>query len=355
MSSRNERFYFRTALPGDSPHLLKLYESEGFTGNISVLFTRRPDPYQSLMGEGENAVIPVVIDRDADLVCGMGASIIHKVNLNGETRTAGYLTGLKSLPEYRKRVPFGTAVYSYLHELTKEKVDFYYTTILKDNAAAQKMLEKKRRNMPEYRFAGEYTVYCFRAGHLQQDKALKGYKFRKSNVAEIQAAFDKASLSFNLSPASTNWPGLADNDCYVMQDNDGRTVAACAVWNQQSYKQYVITRYGGIYRFLRNMPLKLFGFPNLPKENRPVNCASITMLSVNGNDIRLASYFLEIVARAAKSYDFLMLGLHENHPLNAAVSKIRSIKYQSRVYTVHWGENSLVPDERPFNLEVGLL
>jgi hypothetical protein len=355
MSSRNERFYFRPAGPQDSRDLLKLYESEGFAGNISVLFTRRPDPYQSLMKEGDDAVIPVVLDRDADRVCGMGACIIHKVNLNGVMRRAGYLTGLKSLPEYRKRVPFGTAVYSYLHELTREKVDFYYTTILKDNVAAQKMLEKKRRNMPQYRYAGEYTVYCFRAGTLQRDKGLKGYDFRTSNIAEVQAAAGNASLNFNLSPAGTNWPGLTDNDCYVMRDDDGKTIAACAVWNQQSYKQYVITRYGGIYRFLRSMPLKLFGYPNLPKEKQPVHCASITMLTVSGNDVRLASYFLEQVARAAKTYDFLMLGLHESHPLNASMSKIRSIKYRSRVYTVHWSENSLVPDERPFNIEVGLL
>ncbi len=359
MNYRNERYTFSLAGPEHSHQLLEIYESGEFTGNISVLYTRRPDPFQSLMMEGESALIPIVFDREKNRVCAMGACIIRKVNLNGEIRTAGYLTGLKSLPEYRKRIPHGSEVYRYLYEQTKDKVDIYYTTILQDNVVAQKMLEKKRRNMPEYRYSGRYTVYCISTGPAQRRKErgreYNKYRFLKGNIAEVERFFQNASPRFNLSPVEMNWPGLTDEDCYTLRDSDGRIIAACALWSQQSYKQYLITEYRGIYRYLRKVPLELFGYPNLPKENQPVNYTSVTMLAVSDDDSKIATYFIEKVAEAAKSYDFAMLGLFENHPLTASVAGIRSIKYESRLYTVHWNDDSLIPDDKPVDLEVGLL
>jgi len=358
MSYRNERYIFTFAGPEHSQQLLKIYESGEFSGRISVLFTRRPDPYQSLMMEGENVLIPIVVDREKDIVCAMGACVIRKVNLNGEIKTAGYLTGLKSLPEYRNRIPHGTNVYRHLYEHTKDQVDIYYTTILEDNTAAQRMLEKKRRNMPEYRYRGEYTVYCFKTGvtkKYDKHKEYRDYKFGKSSVSEVVSYFRHTSIRFNLSPADMNWPGLIDEDCYAIRDKEGDIVAACALWNQQKYKQYLITKYGGIYRYLRIMPLYILGYPKLPRVNHLVNYASMTMLAIQDNDNRLAGYFIEKVAEAAKSYDFLMLGLFENHPLNDVMAKIKSIKYGSKLYTVHWNDCPLTPDERPVNLEVGLL
>jgi hypothetical protein len=132
-------------------------------------------------------------------------------------------------------------------------------------------------------------------------------------------------------------------------------VASCAVWNQQSYKQYVITEYRAVYRYLKRLPLKLTGYPNLPRENIPANYGSIALLTVKGNDPVLAEKFIRKVAEKVDNYDFLMLGLFENHPYTGSMDRIKCIKYQSRLYTVHWEDNYLVPDNRPLNLEVGLL
>lgn len=355
MSYRNERYTFEQAGPEHSRYLLKIYESEEFTGNISVLYTRRPDPYLSLLQEGEKTVIPIMLDREKEQVCGMGACVIRKVHLNGRILTAGYLTGMKSLPEYRRRIPHIREVYQYLHDQTKDQVNIYYTTILKDNVTAQKMLEKKRKHMPEYRYQGEYTVYCFSTGAGQYNKDNKGYRFAKCSLAEVESFFQNSAASFNFSPVGMKWHGLTDHDCYCLEDQEGGIVAACALWNQQSYKQYMVTKYQGIYRYLRKIPLKLFGYPNLPLENQPLNYAGITMLAVKDHDRKLAEFFIRKIFTAANSYDFLMLGFFQNHPLSAAIAKIKSIKYSSRLYTVHWNEDLLTPDERPVDLEVGLL
>lgn len=358
MNYRNERYGLSLAGHEHSRQLLNIYESGEFTGDISVVYTRRPDPYRSLMMEGESTLIPIILDREENKVCAMGACVIRKVTLNGEIKTAGYLTGMKSLPEYRKRIPNGAAVYKFLQERTRDKVDIYYTTILKDNTGVQRMLEKKRKNMPEYHYIGEYTVFCLGTGAVQKSKEpteYRGFSLVKSSVKEVEDFFGANSLAFNFSPVGTTWHALEDDDCYALRDTSGRIVAACSLWNRQSCKQYLVTSYRGAYRYLRKLPLRVFGYPNLPRENCTVNHANMTMLTVKDLDCRLARYFIKRIASGATSYDLLTLGLFENHPLITAMDTIKSIKYRSRVYTVRWTDDDPLPDPRPVNLEIGLL
>jgi hypothetical protein len=352
MKCRNDKFEINLAKPEDAAQLLRIYECGDFKGNISVLYTRRPDPFKSLLLEGEKVVVPTVTNKENNVIVGMGVCIIRKAYINGEIKNTGYLTGLKGLPEYRKRVPSISEVYKYLHELTKDDVDIYYTTILKENESVQKMLEKKRKNMPEYKRMGEYTVYCFKTGTSVKEN---GYTLRMGNIRELERQYNGGPGSFNFSPVNVNLHGLTDEDIYILRDHNGEAVASCAVWNQQSYKQYVITEYRAVYRYLKRLPLKLTGYPNLPRENIPANYGSIALLTVKGNDPVLAEKFIRKVAEKVDNYDFLMLGLFENHPYTGSMDRIKCIKYQSRLYTVHWEDNYLVPDNRPLNLEVGLL
>ncbi len=352
MSFRNNRFEFGLASPEDSWQILEIFENIDFKGNISVLFTRRPDPYESLMHDGETAVIPIIREVGSGKICAVGCCIIRKAFINGEVRNTGYLTGLKVLPEYRRKLPNIADVYSFLYEQTEGKVDIYYTTILKENINAQKLLEKRRKNMPQYDYAGEYTVYCFTTGKTVNSNS---YAFKQGGDKALLEFYKKQLPEYNFSPINMDLFGVALEDFYSLSDVNGEIVAACAVWNQQSYKQYIIKGYGGIFRYLKSMPLNWIGYPNLPKEDMPANYASIAMLMVKDNSKELARYFLRKVAQASKKYDFLMLGLFQNHPQNDVFKRIRHIKYQSKLYTVNWSNNIINPDRRPINLEVGLL
>lgn len=352
MRYRNDKFEISLAKPEDAAQLLRIYECDDFNGNISVLFTRRPDPFNSLLNEGEKVVIPTVKDKENGIIVGMGACVIRKAYINGEVKNVGYLTGLKGLPEYRKRVPYIIQVYRFLYELTKDDVDIYFTTILKENTEVQKMLEKKRKNMPEYRSMGEYTVYCFKTGTSLREN---DYTLEMGNISELETQRNGGPASFNFSPVNVRLHGLRDDDIYILRNHYGNVVASCAVWNQQSYKQYVITKYNGIYRYLKRIPLKIIGYPSFPQENVPANYGSISLLTVKDNNPLLAEHFIRRVAEKSLNYEFLVLGLFENHPYISFMDRLKSVKYQSRAYTVHFDDNSLVPDKRPVNLEVGLL
>lgn len=352
MSSPNDTFEIGLAQPSDARQLLELYECGDFEGDVCVLYTRRPDPYRSLMNEGEKAVIPVVRDTRNGVIAGMGACIIRKAYINGEIRSTGYLAGLKELPEYRRRVPAISQTYRYLYDQTKNDVELYYTTILKENTAVQRMLEKKRKSMPEYRRVGEYTVYNFRTGIKT---GTRGWLLEQGTLGDLENSGLWNPSAYNFSPPDTALYGLSDKDVYILKDSSGNTAAACALWDQKSWKQYIVTRYSDKYRWLKKIPLRLFGYPDLPREGIPLNYAAVSLLIIREGDLEAAEQLLRKVAEKAVEYDFLMLGLFENNPLTSAMRRLKSIKYQSILYTVHWDDSGPKADGRPVNLEVGLL
>lgn len=352
MSTRSERYEFSLAGTGDTEALLRVLESADYGGGISVLYTRRPDPIRSLEFEGDAVYIPVMRDMQSGEIVGMGCCVVRKAYINGEIRNVGYLTGLKVLPAYRNRVPHISKVYEFMHEVTKAHVDMYYTTILKDNHDAQRILEKKRRNMPEYRYCGDYTVYCFKTGKRDGNRA---YTLENGYSEELSVFYQEQMSPMNFSAPEIMLQGITDKDICTLRGPDGEILASCSVWNQQSWKQHIVTGYSGIYRYLKNIPLNLIGFPDFPEADIPVNYACITGLCVRGNDMGIARNLIVRVAESRTDVDMLLLGLFENHPLKSVFRHIRHIPYQSRLYTVHWAEDELCLNGMPVNLEVGLL
>lgn len=349
MSSRNSRFTHGLAGPEDREQLLALYEAMEFGGPLSILYARRPDPLASLAREGDSVIFPVVREGAEGPIVGGGCCVIREAWLGGALRRVGYLTGLKILPAYRRRIPGIGAMYRYLYEQCRGQVDYFYTTILTDNTEARRLLEKRRPQMPAYRYEGDYTVYSFKTGGRPNPAV-------KAVGPEAWEAFAREhGPRFNLSlvrePAAD--PGALTR--WLLTDAGGKALAGCLLWNQQAFKQHIPVAYGGPYRLLRHLPLGWAGYPSLPPLGEPMNFSCVTALYAAGDDPAAAAVLLKGVAAEARAYRFLALGLHGEHPLTPALTGIRSIRYQSRLYSVAWEQEALVPDDRPFQLEVALL
>lgn len=352
MSTRSERYAYSLAGPEDSKALLRILECSDFQGGISVLYTRRPDPLDSWGHEGSAVLVPVIRDLVTGEIIAMGCCVVREAYLNGKIANVGYLTGLKVLPAYRNRMPHISKVYEFLREATAHQVDLYYTTILTENQEARRILEKKRARMPEYRWWGDYTVYCFRTGkrHIGEGGTLEtGWS------PEKDAFYKENAGRMNFSSPTLLQPGIGEEDIYTFRDSRGQILGMCAVWNQQSFKQHIVTGYTGIYRLVHRLPMGVFGYPDFPLPATPANHACVTGLYMKGDDPALARDFLRALAGRRTDVDMLLLGLFENHPLRAVFNGLRHIRYTSRVYTVHWAGNEITPDARPFAIEVGLL
>lgn len=348
MLCQNNKIELRLAGPDDRDGIRRVFESGKFDGDLSIQFLRNPDPLTSMAHDGERTVIIVMEYVETGEIAAVAGCVIRREYVRSEIKRIGYLTGLKLLPKYQKKVFCIADGYRFMRELTRDDVDLYYTTILSSNTGAIKLLEKKHKNMPAYLYLGEYTTYCIKAGGASNVR-LTGM------TPEERAHLYKAELpTLDFVPADTALFGLMDNDFYALRDSAGQILAACAIYDQQKDKQYVVSGYGRKYKLMSLIPTRLLGYPSFPKAGSTLNYASVAFLYVKNADPKLGRRFLKAVAARAKRYDLLLLGLFENHPDRALFEKFRHIKFQSRLYEVTWDEPQYSPGH-PIGLEVSLL
>ncbi len=341
MNFPNDKFELVLAEHSDWPYIKSIYNSGEFDGGIAVQYLRDPNPIASFEREGEKAVILMLRDRQADKTAGFGACIIKKVFKDNKIVNMGYLTGLKLLPEYRKKVLFISYAYQKLYEYTKDYVDFYFTTILQENTVVQKMLEKPRKLMPLYEYLGDYRVYFCKSGirsfgsgvnSRRGSKAQDRYIARRCCRNEAEAFFAGQSQIVDLSLESISSYDLK-NAVYYGLYKEGALCACGYVLNQQHYKQYVVKNYSGIYRLISKLPTRLLGYPSFPRINKAANCACAGLWAENDN-AALAHRLWQFMRQDAREFDFIMIGLHESHPLRSYFDKTKHIQYDSRMYIV---------------------
>ena len=345
------RWTVELATPASGPDLAPIYASDdGFEGDIAVRFLRGSDPYASLLAEGDTVVVPVVRDAETGRAVGMGACVIRTAWVNGAPRRVGYLTGLKLIPELRGTIPLIPQVYAFLADHTPA-VDLFVTTILTSNTKARRLLERRHAGMPEYRMVGAYTTHSFRVA----TPAAPGPRVTGGTLSELsRLAESTPSWPANLAPVMPP-TGVTDGDVRILRGRDGGPLAGCVVWDQTAHKQYVIARYGGRYERMSRVPVQWLGYPRLPRVGVPADDAAITMLTAHDDDPDLVLRLLRGVGWLERRRDFLLAGVLEGHPYAAAYARLRSIEYDSILYTVHLRPDSYGLDGRPVALDVGFL
>lgn len=353
MNFQNNRYTLRFADSRDNDGIRSVFESSSFAGGLGVQYLRNPAPYESFEADGAEARILVVIDNATDITCGVGGAVIRMEYLNGVPEKCAYLTGLKIRPDYQRKLPFITKAYSLLHEAVAD-CRVCYTTVLDDNTAAVSLFEKQHRNMPTYRYLGHYTTYCFHGG-----KRL--VRLEQNNTAGFDELMETHFRSMDLTPADYHCAGFGDQTFYCIRENDEIT-ACCFVGNQQTFKQYKMCAYGGIYKFLSKLPTQLIGYPAFPKASSVIDHGVVSYLYVKDCDPKLCRKFLRSVAAEA-GFSLLLWGGFENNPLCTALEQVRAIRYGSRLYEVVWEElqdsreapGTALSAERIIGMEAALL
>lgn len=333
--------------PADATDLAAIYGSDdGFGGDIAVKFTRDPDPYASLLAEGDDVVLPVARDRATGRLVGMGACVIRTAWVNGQPRRVGYLTGLKALPEFRGWVRLIPHMYAFLREHSPD-VECYVTTILGANTMARRLLERERASMPRYRYIADYVTHCFRVTTAVRRSRLDGGTLDDL----VRGGSDGRSNLASVGPP----PGVRDADVRILRDGSGTPLAWCAVVDQRATKQYRIMGYDGAYARLSRLPVHWLGYPRLPRAGTAANHVSLMGLGAVDDDPRLIRSMLRGVGREFRDRDFVMVGAVQPHPVATALAGMRTVTYDSRLYDVAFDERCLQLDDRPIALDVALL
>ena len=343
MNFQNDRYTLRLAEPGDDDGIREIFTAGHFDGGIAVQYLR-PEPLRSFAADGDETRMLIIRDNENGRLCAVGGAVIRREVLHGTPAQTAYLTGLKVHPDYQKQIFFIAKAYQFLGEQLSGCAACY-TTILDDNAPVIKMLEKKRRSMPEYRYLGHYTTYIF-----HQSKAILPLG------TDDRTGFDAVQRDYfsalDLSPAVTDYPGFGAGHFYAYREH-GELLACCFCGDQTALKCYKMAGYGGIYKLLSKLPTRLLGYPAFPCAGQIIRHGVISQLYVKGSDPALCRKFVRSVA-AASGAELLLWGAFETHPLCPALEQMRVIRYGSRLYEVLW--NGAAPQiSRNIGMEAALL
>ncbi len=333
MNFQNNRYTLRFSTPADDAGITEIFTAGSFPGGLSVQYLR-PQPHASFSADGDASRMMVIVDHAQDeRIAAVGGAVVRTEYLAGKPQKTAYLTGLKIHPDYQKQIFFIARAYQFLREHLQDCA-CCYTTILDDNQQVIAMLEKKHRNMPEYRYIGHYMTYCFHGGkHL----------LSLTQEAAPPPAYD-------LTPVK-RYPGSGTGRSYAYREN-GKLRACCYVGDQTAYKQYKIAGYGGIYRLAAHLPTRLLGYPAFPKAGEVIRHGVVSGLWVENDDPALCRAFLRSAAAEA-GFDLLLWGALESHPLTPALMHMRTVHYGSRLYEVIWEGNGVIRE--PVGMEVALL
>lgn len=328
MNFQNDRYTLRFADESDDEGIREIFESGSFPGSIEVKFLRGESPYESFRADGDEAKILIIRDNRENRMAAVGGAVLRREYINGKVERCAYLTGLKVHPDYRGKLPFIVKAYEVLGKELAH-CGFCYTTVLDGNEEAVRMFEKRRRNIPLYRYMGHYTTYCFHGGKRR-------LAIEAGDMRGFDRVMENCFSDMNLVPANYRYAGFGDTKFYCVREQDEIT-ACCFVGDQQRTKQYKMCSYGGIYRVAAKLPTQFFGYPQFPKPDSVIDHGVISYLYVRNNDYRLCRDFLYSVAAEA-GFSLLIWGAFENHPLCGALGRMRTVHYGSRLYEVVWGE-----------------
>ncbi|MDR1206163.1 MAG: hypothetical protein LBL26_11925 [Peptococcaceae bacterium] len=334
---------YRAATPADGPEMLRLMESYPAGGRpagkgIQILYTRRPDAYQSYVTECPGAEIILCAGGGARVLAQI-VCLPRKLYIGGEARTVGYVAGLRKEDGVRisilKMLETGYA---------QTSVKQLFCSILDDHRAAYDLFAKRGWIRP---ICG-YSTYFLHPAALKRPK--HGYRFRRAvsgDTDRLLAFYQTVGSGYSYFPAfvtMNDFPGLTVSDFFLLEDG-GEIAAAGALWDQRAYKQCVALGYYGIYRFAAhcNPLLRLLRYPPLPKTNTAACFAYISFLLDRQDHPDAARVLLGELASAARGYDFLTVGAVKGDALGTWLDAVRSVKIGSRLCLIDYEKTGAAP------------
>ncbi len=338
--------------------LRNLMRTIDMPGHIRVAFTREPCFFDAAGIEGDT--VQTMVGMKDDKIVGLGCRAVRSMWINGEMTDFGYLSSLRSLPEVRKGTALARA-YSFLKTLhDKHWVPGYITTIVEQNKYARTVLTSGKGSLPRYKDWGRITTNVIAVNKRRRKRKSAEYTIKKGNEVPLN---DLVSFFANEGRKKQFFPvlrkgdmdspamnGLDYSDFHIALEND-TIVGACALWNQQTFKQTAITGYSTPFTLVKpviNAYLSISGFSKLPSKGDSINMSYISFICIKDNSTDILRELLESIYRDAqnKKCNFLTIGFHEQDPIKAVVNSYTSVPYYSRLYVVSW------PDDKKQNINI---
>jgi hypothetical protein len=334
------------AIAADSPEILSLLEENALPGDVSLIHTRRPDPYRSFMAEGLGTRLMVCRDTQEGRIAALGAGSVHECLLDHRPEKVAYLFGLRIRREYlaqRVLLSLPGAYRSLVEHFHEQGVRHFLTVILKDNLAAQRLMTRERSHMPRHTCLCPYHTLTFptrrRAPSLPDSCTFRRATPEDRSVIEDFLTAEGGCCEFfpaRIADLFGTHSELSWESFYLLADRRGSILACGAAWDQRSYKQYIIAGYGGKLRWLYRVSplLHFFGYPLLPKPATILRFFILAFWCVKDNRAEYLRWFLDSLACVTRDYPYFVMGVPAAHPLGPALNEWKFLGYDSQIYLV---------------------
>ncbi len=347
------------ASPEDGKEILRILESSAAKGSIELIYTRRPDAYESYIKDTKNA--RVFISHDGKRAIGTCSELVRDVYIGEEICRAAYICGLKKDSEYDGGVGFGAR---FIKDLQQNDIDFYYCSVVAENTEARRMFEKSRRLLSMKPISGYKTYIINPKVKLKAPK--HSFSFRRaterdrSNLLEFLNTEGKRKDMFPVVQSLDDFCNLHISDFYLLLDGEN-IIATAALWKQTEYKQYIVKRYGRLMKLARvfNPVLAALRYIKLPKENEPLDFPMLAFFLCKNDNVENYRIFLnEIKREISRNYGMFVIGLPDSHFAKPIMDKLPSVNFKTEIYEIKfpWSDQTYkTPGSRNVFFECGLL
>lgn len=337
----------------DGKEMLEIIEALPSQGLFELLYTRRPDAYASYQKESDRVEVGVIRDEDGRIAM-QGACVIRDYYLNGKEYSVGYLGGIRKRPDFKGNLNWMKMM---LEAKAHVSCEMFYCSILADNGLVMKFFQRKRKNFPQWEKVCDYTTYVINPRAIagkRWELAESNLTFRRASredLPEIHEFLNREGSKHDFFPRvrqlEQDFHGLRAEDCFLLE-KDHRIIAFTALWNQSSYRQYIVTKYNRPLNYMRrvNKLTQLLGYVPFPKENETLDFLQLALFLVEDDHIGIYKHFLYKIAREIKKQkNMTVIGIPKENPVKREVfDRIRALSFDSTLFFVNFSEEEIFPN-----------
>lgn len=349
-------FKFQLAGETEDGALRAILRRAHMPGNISLAFSREPSFFTAERAGSVSHQTLVYKDQVNGKITGIGGRSIRQLHIDGIKKTVGYLSSLRLLPEVRSSMTLVRG-YKFLRSLHGDgEVPYYFTTILDENRHAKFILESGRAGMPSYVPVGMFVTYLIPI-RKKVSRKLR-YEVLSANedaLPEAHGCLSEWNSRHQFAPAYTLddisgrtglLPNFSPKDLYVCRKK-GEVVGTLGVWDQQSFKQTIVTDYSAKMKAVRpfyNGIARLRGHPTLPSVGESIRSVYASFVSAKDDNIEVFESLIDQACSdwSGRGHDYLLVGLSEEHKLATIARRLASRELRSKIYLVHWPEEKVI-------------
>lgn len=342
----------------DGVEMLEIIESKSAKGNIELIYTRRPNAYESYLKESKKSKIALTKDENGKIVF-QAACVARDYYINGKKTSVGYVGGVRKRGDYKGLINW-KAVADFVKSCGCQ---LYYCSFLSANESSIKLFSKTRSSIPKLTHVCEYTTYVINPKVFKKPVNLQ-YNFRNINENDLKKVYAflkqegmKYTFSLVVDNLEEQFFGLSLSDCYILE-NGGSILAFGALWNQTNFKQYVVAKYSDSMKLMCKFSkiAELLGYIQMPKENEILNFPVLSLFYAKNNNQQYYKCFLnEIAVEIKKHYKMFVVGMNTGHPNNEVYKQLKTVNFNSKIYFTKFDNEFMLDENKPFHIECGLL